>query len=193
VQVSVVTPTGNAVPDGGSQTALAGNSSDTAGENVVTAVHAPGSCGLVMSSGQMICGGMQPHNETSASTATAGPLARAGIGPDQPQTRPDGKCLGAGRYFLGCAEDVLVACQEAIFRSGPAIRSFGNAPPRDPHASTGGSSARGVAAGAPQSAPTGHRAAPARGGPSPEGAPDARAHPACSRPSDPPLTLSVRR
>ena len=95
VQVSVVVPTGNAVPDGGSQTTVGEQSSEKVGENVVTAVHAPGSFDCVMFAGQVTCGGVprmappsgsgqigrsQPERHTSESTMTVGPRTRAGIG-----------------------------------------------------------------------------------------------------------------
>jgi hypothetical protein len=57
VQVSVVVPIGNAVPDGGAQTTVVGQSSENVGENVATALQAPGSCGMAMFSGQVITGG----------------------------------------------------------------------------------------------------------------------------------------
>ena len=96
VQVSVVVPSGNAVPDGGTQTTLGEQSSENVGENVVTAVHALGSCGLVMFPGQVICGGVesttrppsdpdgqsgrsQPDRQSTASRTTFGPRASAGM------------------------------------------------------------------------------------------------------------------
>ena len=97
MHLSVVVPSGNAVPDGGSQTTLGEQSPENVGENVDTAVHAPGSCGLVMFPGQVIRGGvvstmrppsgpdgqrgeLQPDEQKSASTTTVEPRTRAGIG-----------------------------------------------------------------------------------------------------------------
>ena len=95
VQVSVVVPIGKAVPDGGLQTAVAGQSSENVGENVAAAVHAPGSCGLVMFPGQVITGGTVSVTVTVKFLSPAPQLVGEGAGV---RRRPERK----GRAGLGC-------------------------------------------------------------------------------------------
>src|ERR1019366_8071654 len=71
VQVLVVVPSGNAVPDGELHTGVTEEqSSDTVSANVTAAVPWPGSGVLVMLPGQVICGGVVSKTGVTVTSPT---------------------------------------------------------------------------------------------------------------------------